>query len=129
MHDKETRYIAVVAIGGTYLYRLLESPDCHVECFRSRHEENKAQLWPPDDFLAHRGISAFEHEWQARKLGQSVNAKREQIGQAKRWTHLVRFYVDGHQGFVFAREGAEGHFSVWGEADKLALTVEDPIPI
>jgi hypothetical protein len=113
------------------LYRLMSGPSPDAHEFVSNAAMEKVRLFPyaKEDALTYKAISAHERFTQARRLAESVNGRLNRQEKPPRWSYIARFYVDGHLGHALAQTRTEGHFSVWGEPEALASTVDDVRPI
>ncbi|MEX1264927.1 MAG: hypothetical protein WEE66_13520 [Actinomycetota bacterium] len=60
---------------------------------------------------------------------QAVNTGILEGGRPRRWTHVVEVTVSGHDGHVWAEEGPDKHYSIWGEPKDLASASGVPVPI
>ncbi len=130
-HGNGTEYAVIVPAEEVALYRLIlgERPDSiH---FVSNEKLDKPRLWPGrgEDVAQYRGISAFETPELAFAMARAVNERLRRKGKPPRWTHVAGISVNGHIGHALARTRAEGHFTVWAEAERLASSVSRVLPI
>lgn len=131
-HGYAYHYVARVGADRRTFWRWLTQPEASPDHFTSRHEARKRpRLWPKlkEDSLLYRGISAWLTQGRAIEEAQEVNRGLVAAGRPRRWTYVVEFTVNGHDGQVFGEEGPEGHFSVWGEPQDLASSADVPVPI
>lgn len=88
-------------------------------------------MWPElkEDSLLYRGISVWGSQAKAIEEFQAINRAYVADDRPRRWTHVVELTVSGHEGQVWAREGPEQHYSVWGEPGDFASGAGVPVPI
>jgi hypothetical protein len=125
-------YIARVDSDRRTFWHWLSKPEATADQFMSRFQAGKRpRMWPElkEDSLLYRGISAWLSGGKAIEEAQAANRGYLAGGRPRRWTHVVEFTVDGHDGQVFAEEGPRDHFSVWGEPADLASSAGVPVPI
>jgi hypothetical protein len=138
MHGPGWRYEITIEAEPFEAWRLLGSREATQEAFCSAFEtkirnpdSRYHRGWPDDgeDHILYRGISAWEGEGVARKRALEWNRINEEAGRKPKFSHLVRFMVNGHKGDASVSEGPPGHLSVFGDPRKLYLSAGPPVPI
>lgn len=128
------RFDCVVDADSREFWRMLDVAGKSPLAFRSRMEMgHRPRLYRngmKEDAATYAGISCWIDEARARREASILNGAALEDGKPPKWAYLVRFLADGHRLHVWADDlGPDGHFTVWGEAQHLASTLDDPVPI
>jgi hypothetical protein len=109
-------------------YRLVRDHELEVS-FLSNHEQEKPRRRQAEDAADHRGISVRETLDQALSLGRGLNSLFRQGGRPE-FSHVAEFFLRPEERYACARTGtSEGHYTAWGEANELALSIAALHPI
>jgi hypothetical protein len=106
-------WVIAVPADGHFLYRVVGNREARLRDFKSWHERDRESgreaRFPNDPFIDYVSLSMFETEVLAVESASSFPA------------YVVRVRLDAENGFSIARTEAdiEGHYSVWGDAEKL----------
>lgn len=130
-HGFSREYLVVLPPDRKVLFRLVE--DAHMQRIRDADFSSNAALgkrrwWPDEDATDYLGVSCYDTLEQA-IANALVHDRRRKRGQTPRWRGVAEFAVDGHDGQTYADTFEEGHWTVWGEPERLRSGVLRTHPI
>jgi len=126
MPEGDTYSVATVR-GQIRFYRFLTSKHPQPRDFTSNRDLGKNRRHPVEDAIVYRGFSAFESLESARDRARHLNRVLPNLPD---WTHVATFLAGGRFAHGCARTfKTPGHWTLWGEPDEFASSVDNVFPI